>query len=86
MVGLLEDDARSARGAGTGLSLRKARQEGSRPRTWHVRIKNPALPASRRAGSFFSIRSLEPDQLAVLIELLIGLMSGIVWIPEFVAS
>ena len=51
-----------------------------------MRIKKSCSPGKQESRIAFSIKSLEPDQLPVLIELLIGLMSGIVWIPEFVES
>ena len=40
----------------------------------------------RESRILLAIESSRTNQLEVLIELLIGLMSGIVWIPEFVAS
>ena len=68
------------------MSLCQACDRG-RPEQVKWMKKRSCSPDKQESRIALVFKSLVTDQLAdVLIELLIGLMSGIVWIPEFVES
>jgi hypothetical protein len=79
-------------GATKAISRMAGRLPNSQPRGAAIRPaqreKDPAPPPPERTGSQVLTRPPASNQLPelVLMELLIGLMSGIVWIPELVAS